>query len=214
MQQFKLNIINRENTGRGVARRLRAEGNIPACVYSKGHSRSISLSAVEFRELTRAIGGGAALIELVDEKGETALTHVQEVQRNAVKRCINHIDFHEVARGESFVAHVPVHLTGEADAIGVKNDGGVIDHKTHEVEIRCRPSKLPSQISVDVRGLAVGGAIHISDLPAIEGVEYLGTPIQVIVSCQPPTVAVEETTEAVAVDEVPASKVKGDAEDA
>ena len=70
MKQFKLNIINRENTGRGVARRLRAEGNIPACVYSKGNSRSISLSAVEFRDLKRSIGGGAALIELVDEKGE------------------------------------------------------------------------------------------------------------------------------------------------
>ena len=72
MNQFKLNIINRENKGRGVARRLRAEGNIPACVYSKGNSRSVSLSLVEFRELKRSIGGGAAFIELVDEKGETA----------------------------------------------------------------------------------------------------------------------------------------------
>lgn len=212
MQQFKLNILNRENTGRGIARRLRAEGNIPANVYSKGKARSISLSAVEFRDLNRVIGGGAALIELVDEKGETALTHIQEIQRNAVKRCINHIDFHEVARGESFVAHVPVHLTGEADAIGVKNEGGVIDHKTHNVEIRCRPSKLPSEVTVDVSGLSVGGAIHISDLPAIDGVEYLGNDIQVIVSCQPPTVAAAATTEAVAADEVPASKVKDVAE--
>jgi len=211
MKQFKLNIINRENTGRGVARRLRAEGNIPACVYSKGNSRSISLSAVEFRDLKRSIGGGAVLIELVDEKGETALTSIQEVQRNAVKNCINHIDFLEVARGESFVAHVPVHLIGEADALGVQ-EGGMIDHKTHEVEIRCRPSKLPDHIEVDVKDLVVGAAIHISDLPVLDGVEYLGTPIQVIVSCQPPTVAIEtvEETVEVAADEVPASKVKDD----
>jgi large subunit ribosomal protein L25 len=214
MQQFKLNIVNRVNTGRGVARRLRAEGNIPACVYSKGNSRSISLSLVDFRDLNRAIGGGAALVELVDEKGETALTHVQEIQRNAVKNCITHIDFHEVARGESFVAHVPVQLVNEADAIGVKNEGGVIDHKAHEVEIRCRPSKLPDHIEVDVGSLAVGGAIHISDLPVVDGVEYLGAPVQVVVSCQPPTVAVAaaEGDAAVAADEVPASKVKGDAE--
>jgi len=212
MKQFKLNIVSRENTGRGVARRLRAEGNIPACVYSKGKSRSISLSLVEFRNLRRSIGGGAALIELVDEKGETALTSIQEIQRNAFKNCINHIDFLEVARGESFVAHVPVHLVGEADAIGVKNEGGVIDHKTHSVEIRCRPSKLPDHVEVDVAALAVGDAIHISDLVAIDGVEFLGAPIQVIVSCQPPTVAVEASTETVAVaaDEVPASKVKDD----
>jgi len=216
MKQFKLNIINREKTGRGVARRLRAKGHIPACVYSKGNSRSISLSAVEFRDLKRSIGGGAVLIELVDDKGETALTSIQEIQRNAVKNCINHIDFLEVARGESFVAHVPVHLIGEADALGVK-EGGMIDHKTHEVEIRCRPSKLPDHIEVDVKDLIVGAAIHISDLPVHDGVEYLGTPIQVIVSCQPPTVAVEEVIEEtdeetveVAADEVPASKVKDD----
>jgi large subunit ribosomal protein L25 len=212
MKQFKLNIVNREKTGRGISRRLRAEGNIPACVYSKGNSRSISLSLVEYRDLKRSIGGGAALIELVDEKGETALVNIQEVQRNALKNCITHIDFLEVARGESFVAHVPVHLVGEADAIGVKNEGGVIDHKAHEVEIRCRPSKLPDHIEVDVRGLAGGAAIHISDLPVVDGVEYLGTPIQVIVSCQPPTVAVASAdADAVAADEVPASKVKDDA---
>ena len=52
---------------------------------------------------------------------------------------------------------------------------------------------------MDVQGLAVGDAIHISDLPVIEGVEYLGSDIQVIVSCQPPTVAVEATEEVAAV---------------
>ena len=105
MQQFKLNVINREKTGSGVAQRLRAEGRIPACIYSKGNSRSISLSAVEFRELRRSFIG-AALIELVDEKGETALTHIQEIQRNIIKRSIDHIDFHEVARGETFTASI------------------------------------------------------------------------------------------------------------
>jgi len=212
MKQYKLNIINRDNTGRGVARRLRAQGNIPACVYSKGNSRSISLSAVEFRDLKRSIGGGAALIELVDDQGEIALTSIQEIQHDTLKNCINHIDFLEVARGESFVAHVPVHLIGEADALGVKNDGGMIDHKSHQVEIRCRPSKLPDHIEVDVKDLEVGGAIHISDLPVVDGVEYLGNPVQVIVSCQPPTVAVEviEVVDEVAADEVPASKVKDD----
>jgi hypothetical protein len=73
---------------------------------------------------------------------------------------------------------------------------------------------LPDHIEVDVKDLAVGGAIHISDLPVVDGVEYLGTPIQVIVSCQPPTVAVEEPEDAVevAADEVPATKVSDEAE--
>jgi len=213
MQQFKLNVVNRENTGRGVARRLRAEGNIPASLYSKGAARSISVSAVDFRELNREIAGGAALVELTDDKGASALATIQDVQHHAIKDQVQHIDFLEVHRGESFVAHVPVHLNGESDALGVKNEGGMIDHKSHEVEVRCRPSQLPEFIEVNVAGLSVGDAIHISDLPALEGVEYLGEPEQVVVSCQPPTVAVEsaESDEDDSA-EVPASKVKSDAE--
>lgn len=214
MQQYKLNVLNRENSGRNVAKRLRAEGRIPACIYSKGKSRSISISAVDFRDLRRSISG-AALIELVDETGETALTHIQEVQRNIVRNSVNHVDFHEVARGEAFSAHVPVNLVGEDDCVGVRNEGGILDHKTHTLEIRCTPSNLPDHVNVDVRNLAVGEAIHVNDLEALEGVEFADAPAMVIVSCQPPTVVKEgtETDEgAVAADEVPASKVKSDKE--
>ncbi|MGK0176619.1 MAG: large subunit ribosomal protein L25 [Lentimonas sp.] len=212
MQQFKLNVVNRENAGRGVARRLRAEGKIPACVYSKGNSRSISFSAIEFRELRRSISG-AALIELTDEKGEIALTHIQEIQRNVIKSSIDHVDFYKVESGETFTAQIPVHLVGESESIGVRNEGGMIDHKTHALEVRCIPSKLPDSIEVDVKDLEVGGAIHISDLKVLEGVEYMDTPSQVIVSCQPPSVfeEVSETAEdSAAAGEVPASKVKSD----
>lgn len=211
MQQYKLNVLNRENAGSSVAKRLRSEGRIPACVYSKGNSRSISISAIEFRELRRSISG-AALIELTDEKGETALTHIQEVQRNIIRNSVDHVDFHEVARGETFSAQIPVHLVGEDDCVGVRNEGGILDHKTHALEVRCIPSKLPDQINVDVRKLAVGEAIHVSELEALEGVEFADAPAMVIVSCQPPTV-VQETAEAVdasAANEVPASKVKSD----
>ena len=211
MQQLKLNVVNREKTGRNVARRLRAEGKVPACIYSKGNSRSIAFSAVEFRDLRRSLKG-AALIELVDENGETALTHIQEVQRNIIRNSIDHVDFHEVARGEIFTANIPVHLIGEDESIGVRNEGGMLDHQTHTLEVRCMPANLPDHINVDVRNLKVGDAIHVSDLNALEGVEFMDAPALVIVSCQPPTVVQEESEETVeaAADEVPASKVKRD----
>lgn len=213
MQQHTLKITNRENTGRGVARRLRAEGKIPASLYSKGNARSITVLAVDFRDLNRNTGGGAALVELTDEKGAMALCLVQEVQYHAVKSTVDHIDFQEVERGQAFNTRIPVHLVGEDDCLGVKNDGGVLDHKSYEVEIRCRPSKLPDHVNVDVSALEVGDAIHIRDLPVLEDVEYLGEPAQVIVSVQHPTVAAEsddDEAEAVAADEVPASKVSAD----
>ena len=107
---------------------------------------------------------------------------------------------------------MPVHLAGEEESIGVRNEGGMLDHKTHTLEIRCIPSKLPDHIDVDVRDLKVGDAIHVSDLDVLEGVEYMDAPTMVIVSCQPPTVVQEESEETVeaAADEVPASKVKSD----
>lgn len=212
MQTYSLNIASREKTGRGVARRLRADGMIPASLYGQGKARSISVSAVDFRTVNREIGGGAAVIQLTDEDGETALSLVQDIQRDPVKNTINHIDFQEIERGHAFTTHIPVHLEGEADCVGVR-DGGVIDHKTHEVDIRCRPSKLPDYINVDISGLEVGEAVHVSELPELEGVEYLNEPIQVVVSCQPPTVEAEpKETEEVAADEVPSTKVS-DADD-
>jgi large subunit ribosomal protein L25 len=214
--QHTLKIATRENTGRGVARRLRADGKIPASLYGQGKARSITVSSVDFRDLNRQIGGGAALVELTDEKGDSALCLIQEVQYHAVKSTIDHIDFQEVERGHAFTTKIPVHLIGESDCLGVKFEGGMIDQKAHEVEIRCRPSKLPDHVNADVSGLKVGDAVHISDLPVLEDVEYLADPSQIIVSCQPPTVAVETTDDAVdsvAADEVPATRVSDDEDD-
>lgn len=203
MQKYTLNVKTRNPSNKGSLKQLRKAGEIPGNIFGKGNARAISVSTIAFRNVNKEIGGGAGLIELKDENGELALTHVKGVQVNPISRIIEHIDFHEVARGETFDSKLPVVLTGVNDCLGVKNDGGMLDHKTLELEIRCRPSKLPENISVDVSNLNVGDAIHVDDLEAIEDVEFLNTGIQVIVSCQPPTVAAaaddaestEDTTE-------------------
>ncbi len=201
MQKYTLNVKTRIPSNKGALKQLRKSGEIPGNIYSKGNAKSISVSTTAFRNVNKEIGGGAGLIELKDENGDLALTHVKGVQVNPISRIIEHIDFHEVARGETFDSKIPVVLTGVNDCLGVKNEGGMLDHKTLELEIRCRPSKLPDNITVDVSGLNVGDAVHVDDLVAIEDVEFLNTGIQVIVSCQPPTVAVEadevESTESV-----------------
>lgn len=213
MNQLKLKVVTREGSGTSAARRVRAEGLIPANVSGQGNARSIAVSLIDYRKLSRDLGEEASLIELTDDKGESMLTLIQSVQQDPIHGTINHIDFHEVRRGESFVTRVPVHLKNEESCLGVKNDGGVIDFKSHDVEIRCRPSKLPEHVVADVENLGVGDALHISDLPELDGVEYLGNEVQVIVSVQPPTVATVETTEAV-VDpaDVPADNIKSDSE--
>ena len=177
MQKHSLKVVNRSQSNKGSLKRLRSSGKIPGNIYSKGNARAITVSAVAFRTLNKEIGGGASLVELEDETGETALTNIQSVQVNAVSRVIEHIDFREVARGESFVARVPVQLVGAADCIGVKHDGGVIDHKTLELEIRCRPSKLPEGISVNISELYCNfGPLNILLLE--RRVEYSSFPLR------------------------------------
>ena len=189
MQKSTLNVNNRIISNKGSLKRIRQEGLIPANIYGKSGAKAISLSSVAFRNLNKELSGTASLIELEDEKGDKSLTLIQSIQVNPITRVVDHIDFKEVSKGESFTASIPVSLTGVADCIGVKNDGGVINHKTHEVEVKCIPSKLPEKITVDVSNLNVGEAIHIQDLEKLDGVVFLGNGIQVIVSCQPPTVA-------------------------
>lgn len=193
MNQYKLKVVNREEVSRGAVRRLRAAGQIPANVYGKGEARAIQVSAVEFRDLSREIAGEAALVELNDDKGETTLTQVKSVQRNAIKGGIDHIDFQLVTRGEAMTTNIPVSLVNESDCVGVRVDGGMVEVQLHEVEVRCRPSKMPDNVPVDVADLKAGESIHVRNLPAIDGVEYLGNEDTVVVACAAAKVVAEPT---------------------
>ncbi|MGB0258884.1 MAG: 50S ribosomal protein L25, partial [Coraliomargarita sp.] len=196
MNQYKLKVVNREEVSRGAVRRLRAAGQIPANVYGKGEARAIQVSAVEFRDLSREIAGEAALVELNDDKGETTLTQVKSVQRNAIKGGIDHIDFQLVTRGEAMTTKIPVSLVNESECVGVKIDGGMVEVQVHEVEVRCRPSKMPDNVPVDVAELKAGSSIHVRDLPEIDGVEYLGNEDTVVVACAAAKVVAAESTAA------------------
>ncbi len=183
MKQFKLNITSRTEIGSGPSGRLRKAGRIPANVYGKGKARSISVSAVEFRLLNKSTQGSAALIELHDEDGKTVLSTIQNAERNAIKDGYDHIDFHEVERGEAFTTHVPVIVVGEEKSIGVKNESGLIDQHVYELEIRCKPGDLPESIELDVSGLHVGEGIHLGEVKVPEGVEIHGESDLLLVGC-------------------------------
>lgn len=182
MKQIKLNVQARTETGRGPARRLRASGNIPAVLYGR-HIEPVSLTVdnSELARLLKETAGAAALVELARDGKKPTLSVVQEVQKNPITDKIVHIDFHEVSAKEEMETHVNIHLIGES--FGVKNQNGVIDFVTHQVDVRCLPGNLPSFIELDVSGLKVGEALHVKELPKYEGVTYMADADHVIVSC-------------------------------
>jgi large subunit ribosomal protein L25 len=185
MKKFQLTVTNREGTGRSASRRLRKAEKIPAILYGK-HTKpeTLAVNAPEFVKLLKEIAGRAALIELKRDAGATALSFLQEVQRDPITDRYLHVDLQEVKENEKMVISVLVRVTGEA--YGVKTEGGVLDTATKRLRIRTLPKDLPDFIEVNVTDLKMGEAIHVSDLKAIAGVEYLDTPGQAVVLCVAP----------------------------
>ncbi len=181
LSDLTINVAPREQTGRQACRKLRFAGRIPAVLYGKDYNQSFSLDDREMRILLRKASGTTSLLRLLGEKGEDELVLIKELQSDPIKNSILHIDFVQVTRGEDLQTKVPLVLIGEAE--GVKMQGGVLEVLANEVEVRCRPSNLPSGLELDISELLLGGNLQVKDLPKIEGVAFVLDDDVALVSC-------------------------------
>lgn len=205
MKKYQLTVTTREGTGRSASRRLRKAEKIPAILYGK-HTKpeTLSVSSTEFVKLLKDIAGRAALIELKRDAGAAALSFLQEVQRDPITDKYLHVDLQEVKENEKMVINVAVVVVGEAS--GVKNEGGLLDVATKRLKIRCLPKDLPSFIEVDVTPLKLNESIHVSEIKAVAGVEFLDNPNQAVVLCVEPQ---EEVAATVAATDAAAAPAEG-----
>jgi large subunit ribosomal protein L25 len=177
MASTTLNAKPREGSGKGAARSLRREGQVPAIIY--GHHRepqSISVDARELGRLLEHISAGSTVVELSIGSGSgSARTLIREIQRHPVrKHNILHVDFQELVAGEKVTVSVPlVFVNTEAT---IRATGGILDQIMHELEIEVDPSAIPNHVDVDVTGLTIGHSLHVSDIKLPEGVEVLDDP--------------------------------------
>lgn len=215
MKKYQLTVTAREGTGRSASRRLRKAEKIPAILYGK-HTKpeNLAVNGPEFVKLRKEIGGKAALIELRRDAGATALSFLQEIQRDPITDKYLHLDLQEVKENEKMIINVSLHVVGEA--YGVKTEGGILETASHRLRIRCLPKDLPDFIEVNVTELKVGETIHVSELKPLPGVEFLDDKSQAVVICvEPPAeevVAVAAPVEgAVAADGTAAVPAAGDA---
>lgn len=198
MKKYQLTVTTREGTGRSASRRLRKAEKIPAILYGK-HTKpeNLAVNGPEFVKLRKEIGGKAALIELKRDAGPTALSFLQEIQRDPITDKYLHLDLQEVKENEKMIISVAIQVIGEA--YGVKTEGGILETAAHRLRIRCLPKDLPDFIEVNVAELKVGEAIHVSELKAIAGVDFLDDKNQTVVLCvEPPAEEVVATPEATA----------------
>ena len=169
MATASLNAEVRTETGKGVARKLRAAGKVPGVIY--GHGRepmALSIDAREFGRLAERVRITSTVIELALD-GKTARTLVRELQRDPLKRTVLHVDFQELVAGEKVNVTVPLRFVGTPE--GVKTGGGILEEIVHNIHVECDPGNIPDHIDVDVTALTIGHSLHVSDLKLPEGVE-------------------------------------------
>jgi large subunit ribosomal protein L25 len=186
----------REGTGKGVARKLRADGRIPAVVYGQGaDAMHVTVDAKELFHLLHTDAGMNVLVDL-RVNSDQMLAMPREVQRDHIRGTFIHVDFLRIARDEKITVEVPVHLVGESH--GVK-EGGVVEHHLWNLQLECFPQDVPSAIEADITALGIGDSLKVSDLKIPGNVTVL-TPIEeTLVSIVHPQIlkVEEEVAEAV-----------------
>ncbi|TFF10205.1 50S ribosomal protein L25/general stress protein Ctc [Pseudomonas sp. BCA14] len=170
MTDFTLNAQARTDLGKGASRRLRHAANIPAVVYGGNKpAESVTILAKEIAKLFENEAAYSHVIELnVDGAKQNVI--VKAMQRHPSKQFIMHADFVRVVAGQKLTAIVPVHFIGEEAPI---KKGGEISHVVNEIEVTCLPKDLPEFIEVDLSAAEIGAIIHLSDLKAPKGVEFV-----------------------------------------
>ncbi len=157
---------------KNAARRVRVSGLIPAVVYGAGQeSQSIAIDPKSILKILHSESGHNTIFDLDIESGAGTKAMIVDWQYEPIKGKLLHIDLKRIAMDKAMRVSVPITLSGTP--AGVKTQGGVLDQILREIEVECLPTDIPSHIDVDVSGLELYGAIHVSDLPHTGSVKFL-----------------------------------------
>lgn len=171
----------REDRGKNVNRRLRADGKVPVVVYGGG-TESLA-AAADLKDLAAILrtDTGVNTVFSLDIPGEGVNDVIfQDRQIDPIRGRLMHADLRRFARGEKIEMTVPIHLIGEPEAL--KEEGAVLTQALREIKVLCEPANTPDSIDVDVTGLTPDHAAHVSDLKVGPGIEIHESPETVVAS--------------------------------
>lgn len=159
---------SRSLSGKGPARRTRAEGLVPGTVYGKHLDKPFNI-AVNGKELRAAINTPKKLNTVLGLKvdGKEHAVLVKDYQLEPVTKELLHADFIAVRENEQVKVKLPVVLTGKS--IGVA-EGGILSQMRRELEVWSLPAAIPLNIEVDVTPMKIASALHINDVKLPEGI--------------------------------------------
>ena len=188
MKDINLKSKVRKEMGKEAVKRLRRTGWVPATLY--GHGEETQVIAVE--KSTLHLFNESSILSMIVDGGESRKTLVKEIQRDSITGEVLHLDFQLIHEHEKITVDVPIVLEGHA--VGVKDEGGTLEHFLRTVQVRCLPSEIPEEFRLNVDSLKIGDTIHVKELsiqnPNLTPEE---DPEQTILTITPPKVEAEVT---------------------
>ena len=168
-EALELKAWARARTGKGGARSVRREGRIPGILY--GGSQEPTPIAVDDKAIRLQLHTGhfQSTIFVLDVEGSKQRVIPRAVQLDPVRDFPIHVDFMRIAKDALVTVEVPVHFINEVASPGLKR-GGVLNVVRHEIQVRCPVDAIPDHFDVDLTGLEIGDAVHISAITLPEGV--------------------------------------------
>jgi len=161
-----LHVEKRDTRGKNEARRLRAAGRIPAVVYGT-EKNTATVIAVDPKMLLRILHSASGVNTLIGlegadlKKGGKVL--VKEYQLDPIDHKLLHADFYAIAMDKIITVTVPIVIKGEPK--GVKQQGGIVDFVSREIEVACLPADIPEHIDIDISELMLHQGVRVRDLP-------------------------------------------------
>lgn len=174
----QLAVEDRPEQGSRPVRRLRRSGYVPGIVYGGGDCRPFKVNA---HDLRGALHAASAVIDLKIGSDTVIPVMVKDQQLHPVRSDVMHLDLIQVNLREKVHAPVLIELTGSEEAPGVKG-GGVLEQVTRELNVEALPTDIPDHITIDVSHLEAAGTMHLSEVTAPDGVDFLDDPEETIIA--------------------------------
>jgi len=169
--QFEVLATVREDMGKGSSRRLRrAAGQIPAIIY--GGDKDPQPLTIVRKDLEKSLENEAFYSQVlsINVSGKKEKAILKDLQRHPARNSVMHADFMRVDDKVAIKVNVQFHFLNEDTSVGVKQEGGMVQHQVTEMEVLCLPSDIPEFLAVDMQDVELGQIVHLSDVVLPEGV--------------------------------------------
>jgi len=199
---------SRESVGKGTARALRRQEEVPAVIY--GDKTPPVTISITYKELLNYVNKAAFHTTLFDIElnGKKHRVLPRDVQFHPVTDRPLHVDFLRVSANTKVRVYVPVVFSNMDKCPGIKR-GGTLNIVHHEIEVQCSPSNIPEKFEIDLEGYAIGEAVHLGAITLPKDVTYTSKETDYTIAAIAVPSALRGSVEAETAAVAPAADAKG-----